>query len=224
MLHLFPPLFWAVFWGEEKRNHNRSAAQISPLRYGSARRLTGPLFPSTINNHQSLPQSENTESSTFNLACTLYKQGKYSEAASMFAHKSKPSVEHEDITLKSLFNQGDSYAIAAIETTTKSKKTEYFQTSLDRFKLLLLTNPNDGDAKVNYEIILRYLHELDPPHHASSSSSSDQKSKPLPKTGVSQDMVDRLLEKAQQDESSLMRKLASKKSTAAKGSSNNLDW
>ncbi|MEI6691446.1 MAG: tetratricopeptide repeat protein [Chlorobium sp.] len=171
-----------------------------------------------------LPQSENTESSTFNLACTLYKQGKYSEAASMFAHKSKPSVEHEDITLKSLFNQGDSYAMAAIETTTKSKKTEYFQTSLDRFKLLLLTNPNDGDAKVNYEIILRYLHELDPPHHASSSSSSDQKSKPLPKTGVSQDMVDRLLEKAQQDESSLMRKLASKKSTAAKGSSNNLDW
>ena len=39
-----------------------------------------------------LPEGEKTRSTTFNLACTLYMQGKYAEATAMFAHKPKRQV------------------------------------------------------------------------------------------------------------------------------------
>ncbi len=170
-----------------------------------------------------LPEGEKTRSTTFNLACTLYMQGKYAEATAMFAHKPKKAGEHHEIEIKSLYNEGNSLAMNGIETTVKSRKIALFRYSLDRLKSVLLNNPDDGDAKINYEIVRRYLHELEAPK-LSSSSRKENHSNTQPKSGISQDMAKRVLEHAQQDESSLMRQLHPNKSTAAKSGSSNRDW
>ena len=170
-----------------------------------------------------LPEGRKKTATTFNLACTLYMQGKFAEASAMFAHKPKTAGKDHDIELKSMFNESNSLARNAIGTNAKSIKTVLFRRSLDRLKSVLLNNPNDGDAKINYEIVRGYLHELETPPHSSSSSTGNN-SNTEPKSGISQDMAQRLLEHTQQDESSLMRQLPRNKSTAAKSGSNNLDW
>ena len=170
-----------------------------------------------------LPEGGKKTSATFNLACTLYMQGKYAEATAMFARKPKTAGNYHDIEFQAHFNEGNALAMSAIGTTVKSSKTVLFRNSLDRLKSVLLNNPNDGDAKINYEIVRRYLLELDPPKR-SSSSSKENNSNTHKKSGISQDMTQRLLEHTQQDESALMRLLPQNKSTAAKSSSNNRDW
>jgi hypothetical protein len=169
-----------------------------------------------------IPEGEKKSSTTFNLACTLYMQGKYADATTMFARKPKTGGNYHDIVLQARFNEGNALAMNAIGTTMKSSKTVLFRNSLDRLKSVLLNNPNDGDAKINYEIVRRYLLELDPPKR--SSSSKENNSSTQQKSGISQDMTQRLLEHAQQDESALMKQLPRNKSTAAKSSSNKRDW
>jgi len=170
-----------------------------------------------------LPEGEITTATTFNLACTLYMQGRYADAATMFAHKPKTASRHHEVELQSLYNEGNSLAMSAIGTSGKTGKTALFRNSLDRFKAVLLNNPNDGDAKINYEIVRRYLHELEAPKHGSSSGTA-KKSKVEPKSGIGHDISERLLEHSQQDESSLMRQLPRNSATTAKGSHNNRDW
>ncbi|MCX6179909.1 MAG: tetratricopeptide repeat protein [Chlorobiales bacterium] len=170
-----------------------------------------------------LPEGEKKTSATFNLACTLYMQGKYAEALSIFARKPKTVDQKHDIELQARFNEGNSFAMIALGTNGNNRKKELFLNSLNCFKYVLLNNPNDGDAKINYEIIQRYLHELEKPQH-SSSSSSEKKSNTQQTSGISRDIAERLLEKAQQDESSLMRQLPGKKATTAQGSHNDRDW
>ena len=170
-----------------------------------------------------LPEGEKKTSTTFNLACTLYMQGKYAEASTIFARKPKTAGQNHEIELKSLFNESNALAMSAIGSTAKSSKVVLFRKSLDRLKSVLLNNPNDGDAKINYEIVRRYLHELETPPR-SASSSTQNKSNTQSQSGITQDMAQRLLEHAQQDESSLMRQLPRNKSTAAKNGSNNRDW
>ncbi|MEI8186873.1 MAG: tetratricopeptide repeat protein [Chlorobiaceae bacterium] len=188
----------------EKREYSRAESTLRQL----------------LNN---IPDGEQATSTTFNLGCTLYMQSKYAESASIFARKSKTANGRYETEINSLFNEGSSLAMNAIGTTEKSRKILLFRHSLDRLKSVLLNNPNDGDAKINYEIVRRYLSELDTPHR-SSSSSSENKKNAQPKSGISQDMAQRLLQKAQQDESSLMREIPRNSSRATKSGSNNRDW
>ncbi len=201
---------------QDYRLQRRANSLYEKRDYGNAESTLRQLLSTT-------PEGEKKTSTTFNLACTLYMQGKFAGASAMFAHKPATAGKDRDIELQSLFNEGNSLAMSAIKTTAKSSKTVLFRNSLDRLKSVLLNNPNDGDAKINYEIVRRYLHELETPQR-SSSSSTDNNSKTQTKSGISQDMTQRLLEHTQQDESTLMRQLPRNKSTAAKSGSNNLDW
>ena len=170
-----------------------------------------------------LPEGDKKASITFNLACALYMQGKYAEAASIFARNPNTTGQQHEVKFQSLFNEGNSLAMIAIGTPGNSRKKSLFINSLDCFKSVLLSNPNDGDAKINYEIVQRYLHELEKPQH-SSSSSQKTKSNARPASGISLDTAERLLEKAQQDESSLMRQLPRNQTASAQGGHNNRDW
>jgi hypothetical protein len=201
---------------QDYRLQLRANSLYEKREYGKAERTFRQLL-------STLPEGRKKTSTTYNLACAQYMQGKFMDASVMFAHKQATAGKSRDIELQSLFNEGNSLAMSAIGTPVKSRKTALFRNSLDRLKSVLLSNPNDGDAKINYEIVRRYLHELEPPQH-SSSSSADNNGKTEPKSGISQDMAQRMLEHTQQDESSLMRQLPRNKSTAAKSRSNNLDW
>lgn len=161
--------------------------------------------------------------SRYNLACALYMQGKYSDAATLFAHKTVYTPKQQTIARKALFNEGNALAMSAITASEKNRKTELFRRSLARFKSVLLSDPDDGDAKINYEIVRRYLRDIEkPPPPPSSGSGSLDNAKS--DQGIGSDVASRILEKAQQDESSLMRQIPRSSKAPAKESRNNRDW
>ncbi|MEI6757748.1 MAG: tetratricopeptide repeat protein [Chlorobium sp.] len=171
-----------------------------------------------------LPEQEERVAARFNLACALYMQGKYPEASTLFAHlKNNPDKVREP-AMRSLFNEGNALAMTALGSKEKQRKTVLFRYSLDRFKSVLINNPGDGDAKINYEIVRRYLHELETPEHAPSSSGSGKKGDGQPESAISKSVANRLLEKTQQDESSMMQQLPRAGRSSTEGHKNNRDW
>ncbi len=169
------------------------------------------------------PKSSATMTSTFNLACALYMQERYSEAAALFAKKPDQASIEREVTEKALFNEGNSLAMSALHTTKPPRKTALFQASLKCFKSVLLKNPNDGDAKINYEIVNRYLNELLRPLRSSSNGDVTKSNTP-PSSDFNRKVTERLLQNAQQDESSLMQQLPRTGRNSGQGSSNNQDW
>ena len=169
------------------------------------------------------PEPKKRASASFNLACALYMQGQYPEAGTLFSSNTKPDLEHRENRLKALFNEGNTLAMQAIGSSAKAQKIALFRESLNRFKSALLTDPGDGDAKINYEIVHRYLDELQKTEQ-SASSRTDKKSAHQTTSGIGKSIADRLLENAQQDESSLMRKLSGAGKSVSPDSKNNKDW
>jgi len=160
----------------------------------------------------------------YNLGCALYMQGKFGEAATLFARSAKPESQNRSMQLRattsiasitSIFNEGDALAMMAMGESSKARKTILFRQSLNRFKTVLLTQPGDGDAKINYEIVSRYLRELETP---------EKKSSPQPLSGISNNITDRLLDNARQDESSIMQRPPRIKAPANRGNHNEKDW
>ncbi len=169
------------------------------------------------------PEPKERAAASFNLACALYMQGKYPEAGSLFASNTKPDNDHRENRLKAIFNEGNTLAMQAIGSREKAQKNALFHQSLNCFKRVLLTEPGDGDAKINYELVLRYLDELEKPEQ-SSSSTTDKKSSQQPTSGIGKEVAERLLKNAQHDESSLMRRLSGTGKSASPSRKNNLDW
>ncbi len=169
------------------------------------------------------PAPQERAAASFNLACALYMQGKYPEAGTLFAGNTKPGNEHRENRLKAIFNEGNTLAMKAIGSSEKAQKNALFLQSLNCFKRVLLADPGDGDAKINYEIIHRFLDELENPKQ-SSSSTTKNKSSNQPASSIGKGIAERLLENAQQDESSLMRRLSGTGKSAAPNSKNNQDW
>ncbi len=170
-----------------------------------------------------LPEQNEKGTASFNLACALYMQGKYPEAASLFALRTKPGSGQKELRVKSIFNEGNTLAMKAIGSNEKAEKKALFRQSLNRFKMVLLTDPGEGDAKINYEIVRRYLYELEQSERPSSSGSGKKITSPPP-SGISKETAERLLNHARQDETALMRHLPGRATSTAQGSKNNQDW
>jgi len=152
---------------------------------------------------------------SFNLACALYMQGKFPEAATLFSKSAKPGRKFLEMRQRAIFNEGNALAMRAVGEKANAQKIVLFRQSLNRFKTVLLTGPGDGDAKINYEVVARYLRELERPEKSSS---------PPPASGVKNNVADRLLDNAQQDESSLMQRPLPTRASAGQGSKNSKDW
>ncbi len=170
-----------------------------------------------------LPEQKGSPSASFNLACSLYMQGKYPESAALFAFSTKPGIKQQEVKVKAIFNEGNALAMRAVGSSRKTDKLIIFRQALNSFKTVLLADPGDNDAKINYEIVRRYLDELERPEHASSSKSEKQRATPPP-SSLSQNTAERLLKNAQQDESALMQRLPRRGPAAARGGKNNQDW
>ncbi len=152
---------------------------------------------------------------SFNLACTLYMQGQFPEAAALFSKSAKPGRSFREIRQRALFNEGNALAMRAVGEHAKAQKIVLFRQSLNRFKTVLLTEPGDGDAKINYEVVARYLRELE---------SQQKESSPPPESGVKNSVANRLLENAQQDESSLMQRPPPTRVSTGRGGKNGKEW
>ncbi len=165
--------------------------------------------------HTPVHSQKEINRTTFNLACTLYMQGKFQEAADLFAQSAKTGSKYSEIRQSAIYNEGDALAMKAIGSNGKAQKTLFFRQSLNRFKTVLLTDPGDGEAKINYEIVRRFLKEQETP---------EQNTAPPPSPGLKNNVANRLLDNAQQDESSIMRRAPRTAPSAAHGSKNNKDW
>jgi len=222
-MHRLPLLFLLVAFTSslpKMLSDYRLKLKADALYEAQAYRRAETVFRSILQ-RGSEPKGESA--SRYNLACTLYMQGKYIEAASLFAHKQVYSPSQQATARKSLFNEGNALAMIAFGSTEKAQKTALLRSSLARFKSVLLGNPDDGDAKINYEIVQRFLLEMEspPPPPASGSGNPDNAK---PDSGIGIDVASRILEKAQQDESSLMRQIPRSSKAPSKENRNDRDW
>jgi hypothetical protein len=165
-----------------------------------------------------LPEGNGYSAATFNLACTYYMQGKYSQAASLFSRK----TDNRELKLKSIFNEGNTLAMTALLSKEKNQKAAFLRNALDRFRSVLISDPKDGEAKINYEIVRRYLQELERPVPPPSSGSGEENGPQQP-SGINRNVANRLLDKVQEDESSLMQQLP-RQGNKGTGGKNDKDW
>ncbi|MEI8031742.1 MAG: tetratricopeptide repeat protein [Chlorobiaceae bacterium] len=168
------------------------------------------------------PEGKESSSAGFNLACALYMQKKYSDAAALFSSSREAKGAAAQPALNARFNEGSALAMKAFETSEKKSKRLLLHGSLGAFRRVLLSNPEDGDAKINYEIVRRALQELEE-KHSPSSTSPEQRNSSRPETGIGRQVASRLLEKARQDESSMMQRIPRSPKAPQEGR-NNKDW
>ena len=165
------------------------------------------------------PKGGESDGAIYNLGCTWYMQGKYPQASAMFTHRPK----QRDLKLKSMFNLANSLAMTGIAETDKTRKLQLLRNALYQFRAVLLQDPGDGDAKINYEIVRRYIQELEQPPPPPSSGKSGGGTGQDRQQGINSDVASRLLQRAQDDESSLMRQLP-RQGKNDTGGKNEKDW
>jgi len=169
-----------------------------------------------------LPAQQGNSSASFNLACALYMQKKYPESVTLFSLSTKPGGTPQEMKVQAIFNEGNALAMRAVGSSKKTEKQLLFRQSLNRFKAVLLTEPGENDAKINYEIVRRYLDELEIPKQG--PSSQEKKSSHPPPSGISQETAERLLENARLEESALMQHIPRAGRSAKQSGKNNQDW
>ena len=96
-----------------------------------------------------------------NLGASLYKQGDYEQAASAFASASRMS-KNFDGSVRANYNAGNAAAMQ-----------QQLESALEFYKSALLADPNNEDAKFNYEFVKRQLEEQ--PQQQDKDQDSDQK-------------------------------------------------
>ncbi len=90
-----------------------------------------------------------------NTAAALYEMKKYREALEEF---SKIDPEKSGLAKENIrYNQGNA-----------CYRLQQYEQALENYKQCLLANPNDRDAKINYELTLKKLQQGQPPPPAQS--------------------------------------------------------
>ena len=138
---------------------------------------------------------------SFNLACAEYGMKHYRRASEQFAALPPGNA---DLSRTAGYNQGNALAMEAFANHKGAGQEELLDQALACYRRALLDNPQNTDARINYEIVLRAIQRRQPPPPA-----------PAPQGGSAPDgngqdgggAVSRLiLENARQEEARQMRK------------------
>lgn len=138
---------------------------------------------------------------SFNLACAEYGMKHYRRSAELFATLPPGNAA---LSKTAGYNQGNALAMEAFRSHTGAAQEALLGRALAFYRRALLDNPQNADARINYEIVLRAMqrHQPPPPAPAPQGSGSPE--------GNGQDgggAVSRLiLENARQEEARQMRK------------------
>ena len=138
---------------------------------------------------------------SFNLACAEYGMKHYRRSAELFATLPPGNA---DLSKTAVYNQGNALAMEAFRNHAGAAKEALLGRALAFYRRALLDNPQNTDARINYEIVLRAMqrHQPPPPSPAPQGGGSAE--------GNGQDgggAVSRLiLENARQEEAQAMRK------------------
>ncbi|RXK87704.1 hypothetical protein EST62_06065 [Chlorobaculum sp. 24CR] len=138
---------------------------------------------------------------SFNLACAEYRMKHYRRSAEQFAALPPGNAA---LSRTAGYNQGNALAMEAFRNRKGADQQELLGRALASYRRALLENPQNADARINYEIVLRAMQRHQPPPPA-----------PAPQGGGAPDgngqdgggAVSRLiLENARQEEARQMRK------------------
>jgi len=115
-------------------------------------------------------QTRNPDSDTlaYNLGNTLYKLGRYQEAAAVFAkilEKNNPAL-----AANSVYNMGNTL----FEMGKQTQDQQMFRQALEAFKQSIMLDSKDEDAKYNYELVKRLLKEQQKMQQPSQDQKKDK--------------------------------------------------
>ncbi|GMQ80755.1 MAG: hypothetical protein BMS9Abin05_0183 [Rhodothermia bacterium] len=96
-----------------------------------------------------------------NLGASLFKQGEYEQAASAFASSSR-MADNQESAVRANYNAGNAAAMQ-----------QEFETALEFYKSTLLSDPDNEDAKFNYEYVKRQLEEQQQREQDQNSDQQD---------------------------------------------------
>lgn len=145
----------------------------------------------------------------FNLANTLSRQGKQSEAARAFTEIAS-NTKDADIKSKAYYNKGAIYS--------QQKRLEE---SIDAYKNALRQNPDDKEARENLQkALLELKKKTPPPPKKQDNKKNKNQQKPEPK--MDRKEAEQRLKLLEQKEKEVQQRLQKEKSKA--GGSQTKDW
>ena len=109
----------------------------------------------------------------FNTGAAAYRNQQFEEAAKQFGATQKSG----DLKLQGLayYNEGNALYHLGERSPDPKKRTEAWEKAIQDFESTMKLNPQDADAKFNYEYVKRRLEELKQQQQQSQQNKSDQK-------------------------------------------------
>ena len=109
----------------------------------------------------------------FNAGAAAYRNQQFEEAAKRF----NATLASPDLKLQGLayYNEGNALYHLGEQVPDPKKRTEAWEKALQDYQSTTKLNPQDKDAKFNYEFVKRKLEELKQQQQQSQQNKSDQK-------------------------------------------------
>jgi Ca-activated chloride channel homolog len=109
----------------------------------------------------------------FNAGAAAYRNRQFDEAAKQF----NGTLSSRDLKLQGLayYNEGNALFHLGEQTPDPKQRTEAWEKALQDYQSSLKLNPEDPDAKHNYEFVKRKLEELKQQQQQSQKDKQDQK-------------------------------------------------
>src|SRR5207249_4736039 len=146
----------------------------------------------------------------FNAGAAAYRDKKFDQAAKEFdAALTAPDLKLQEL---SYYNHGNTLFQLGAQNPDPTKKTETWKSALKDFESSLKLNPQDPDAKFNYEFVKKRLEELK--QQQQQQNKSDQNK---------QDQKDQQQQQNQQDQNSQKDKEQQQKQSEQSKSEQNKD-
>jgi Ca-activated chloride channel homolog len=117
---------------------------------------------------EALIRNPDSDTLAYNLGNTMYQLGRFEEAQKLFGR----ILENETPSLSadSYYNMGSTL----YQMGRRTEDQESYKQSLEAFKHSILSNPEDRDAKYNYELVKRLIKEQQQQQQQQNQDNQDQ--------------------------------------------------
>ncbi|MBM3422015.1 MAG: hypothetical protein FJY09_01990 [Chlorobi bacterium] len=223
MLLFLPVILLATAWNLPREFRDYRTLQEAYMLYGN-----GDFSGAEQRYMQTLAETpgqngRNSFAIRFNLAGTLAMQKKYLPARTIYRNLAMNHHATEEIRNASIYNEGNCLAEEALEAGKSERKREFFEQALQRYIAVLRDKPGDMDARINYEIVLRMLENLN-----NGSGSEQDNQLDLTETASSangrMNAAERLLRQVQMQENRTMLRIPHASSGGKEERSGGKDW
>jgi tetratricopeptide (TPR) repeat protein len=156
------------------------------------------------------PKGSFSEEAMFNLAVTEFRLEKYSDAAGHFSALQRLLKKEGRKSRNTWYNEGNALAMQAFRSADRLTSIELLQNALTRYRAVLVADPGNIDARMNYEVVARAIEKRSPPPPPPAPSPSAGTPEPEEEQQnsslISSNLANLMLENAQREEKQLLSK------------------